>query len=305
MAMWNQYIARPDGSTAVMDVAENGNVECIRTLIEGGANVNYANTNGKTALMVAGWNVHVEAIKALIEAGADVNQARTDGRKAGETALMSAAEKGYLLFFMKSYAKRKFALPDDVPENVLVNSAFILLLQLLDTDMCINRVTNICSITQEHINQILSDPLIDLSGRFAFTSNEITLEMNSVEIIYKHLLVDAFDAIYKSNKKKEMIDIINKWSIDTKRKMLMHIFKKSNTDKLKTILTNTMRQDWQANQKRRALKEMVRLLLVDGVYIDRFKELQIVKELIYKIFENELLNDDFIIRLHNQGWSLN
>ncbi len=88
--------------------------------------------------------------------------------------------------------------------------------------------------------------------------------------------------------------------------MLIAIFNKINVGKLKAILTNTIEQDPQAKEKRALLREMVRPLLVDGVYISKFKELQILKELIYKILEDEIhrdnLDESIIIRLHNQGW---
>ena len=214
--------------------------------------------------------------------------------------MICAAQEGHLLSFMKVYAKIKFNLPDDVPEAVVVNSAFILLLQLLDTDICINRVTNICEIKQKHIDQFLSDPLIDLSGTFELTSNGTTMKVNIVEMIYKHLLVEGFDAIYKSDKKDEMMTVVKeKMSYAKKLEMLKYIIFR-NKDKLMEILTNTIEEDPEADEKREVLQNMVKPLLeVNGHHA---KASGITVDMIYIIFKDKLTSD-FMIELRDNGWN--
>jgi uncharacterized protein len=114
----------PDGTTAIMYAASNGDLEVVRALIKAGANVklknafgtsalteaaiigsapvidallkagaevNFKNPQGETPLMAAARSGKVDAAKLLVDAGADVNARETWG---GQTALMWAAAQG-------------------------------------------------------------------------------------------------------------------------------------------------------------------------------------------------------------------
>jgi len=81
----NDYGASPLSAAALA-----ANAASVRLLLEAGADPNSPNEDGQTALMVVARAGNVEAAKALIEHGADVN-AREQWRK--QTALMWAAAK--------------------------------------------------------------------------------------------------------------------------------------------------------------------------------------------------------------------
>eukprot|EP00803_Ostreobium_quekettii_P007107 evm.model.scf_767.1 EVM.evm.TU.scf_767.1 scf_767:25225-28318(+) len=70
--MWIQ-----GGATPLFVAAQNGEVEVVRCLLQGGATVDRPNKDGATALYIAAQNKHVEVVEALIEAKADVNHACT------------------------------------------------------------------------------------------------------------------------------------------------------------------------------------------------------------------------------------
>ena len=78
--------ARDSGDlTALMLSARNGNVKCMRLLIEAGADVDAASKeDGRTALIAAARRERVEALKLLLRRGARPNKADRDGY----TALM-------------------------------------------------------------------------------------------------------------------------------------------------------------------------------------------------------------------------
>jgi ankyrin repeat protein len=111
----------PDGTTAVMWAASNGDLELVRALVKAGADVklknqfgtsaiteaatigsasianvllkagadpNFRNPEGETPLMAAARSGHVDAAKVLLEAGADINAKESFG---GQSALMWAA----------------------------------------------------------------------------------------------------------------------------------------------------------------------------------------------------------------------
>ena len=66
-----------------------GHTDCVKTLLEAGADVNAKIKIGGTALMMAAAFGHADCVKVLLKAGADVNAKTKDG----ETALMLAANE--------------------------------------------------------------------------------------------------------------------------------------------------------------------------------------------------------------------
>jgi ankyrin repeat protein len=88
----NVNAAGPDGTTAIMYAAANGDLELVRALIKAGANVKLANQLGTSAITEAAIIGNAPIIDALIKAGADPNFRTTDG----ETPLMEAARSGHM-----------------------------------------------------------------------------------------------------------------------------------------------------------------------------------------------------------------
>src|SRR5580698_10632339 len=82
--------AGPDGATAIMYAAANGDLELVRALIKAGADVKAKNQFGTSALTEAAIIGSAPIIEALLKAGADSNF-RTPN---GETPLMAAARTG-------------------------------------------------------------------------------------------------------------------------------------------------------------------------------------------------------------------
>jgi ankyrin repeat protein len=80
----------PDGTTAVMWAAANGDLELVQALIRARANVTLKNQLGTSALTEAAIIGSAPIIDALVKAGADPDT----GNPEGETALMAVARSG-------------------------------------------------------------------------------------------------------------------------------------------------------------------------------------------------------------------
>ncbi len=52
--------------------------DAVKTLLEGGADVNYRNTDGSTALHIAAFFCHADIVELLIKHGADRNAVNSD-----------------------------------------------------------------------------------------------------------------------------------------------------------------------------------------------------------------------------------
>ena len=74
----------------LLDSAENGDANKVKSLIKQGANVNAKNDGGWTALMWASDKGHFEIVKYLVK-GADINAKQNNGF----TALMLASQSGH------------------------------------------------------------------------------------------------------------------------------------------------------------------------------------------------------------------
>ena len=68
-----QYQA-PGGVTPLLYAAREGCLECARTLVEAGADIDLDDPEGITPLIMAVWNTHFDTAAYLVEAGADVNK---------------------------------------------------------------------------------------------------------------------------------------------------------------------------------------------------------------------------------------
>ena len=70
------------GYTALMKASANGYHECVKLLLETGADVNDTSTQSQTSLMYSAMFGHVACLNLLIGAGADVNTKDIAGSKA-------------------------------------------------------------------------------------------------------------------------------------------------------------------------------------------------------------------------------
>jgi ankyrin repeat protein len=75
------------GLTALLFAARQGHKEAVRALLDGGAELNHADTDGNTALILAILNTHYDTAQYLLDRGADPNAANKDGRTALFTAV--------------------------------------------------------------------------------------------------------------------------------------------------------------------------------------------------------------------------
>ena len=74
-----------------MSAAIKGIMECVRMLVEAGAEINAATKNGYTALIFGAYYGNTEIVKYLLTQGADKNVVT----KKGETALSIAEKKKF------------------------------------------------------------------------------------------------------------------------------------------------------------------------------------------------------------------
>jgi type II secretory pathway predicted ATPase ExeA len=82
----------PDGKTALMLAAEQGNASAVRQLLAAGAAPNARSRNGGTALMYAAAIGSNAVVRTLLQTGSAVNSMNVEGR----TALMAAAAGGHV-----------------------------------------------------------------------------------------------------------------------------------------------------------------------------------------------------------------
>ncbi len=80
-----------DINSELIEAAENGQTERVKSLLDAGEDVNGKDNDGMTALLVAADQIHWETVRVLLDAGADAN-AKNDN---DYTALMLAEEQGH------------------------------------------------------------------------------------------------------------------------------------------------------------------------------------------------------------------
>ena len=85
-----RHISSRRKDLALFGAAEEGHVDCVKTLVEEGADVNRSNDRHETVLMKAAGSGHVNVVDVLLKAGADVNRPDDDG----DTALIQASVNG-------------------------------------------------------------------------------------------------------------------------------------------------------------------------------------------------------------------
>ena len=74
---------RPDGNTALITAASNPmRTQCVRVLVEAGADVNIQNQHGNTAFFSAVAAGAEESLKLLLNKGADVSIQNKEGESA-------------------------------------------------------------------------------------------------------------------------------------------------------------------------------------------------------------------------------
>jgi ankyrin repeat protein len=79
------------GSGASNEMAIQDSPDCVKLLLEAGADVDAQTAHGETALMYAAYAGRTEKVKVLLEYGADPNLTNMQG----ETALKMAKKKGH------------------------------------------------------------------------------------------------------------------------------------------------------------------------------------------------------------------
>eukprot|EP00731_Ephydatia_muelleri_P000664 Em0001g664a len=84
-------VQNKNGETALILASWMGHMECAKMLLEEDAQVNVQDVCGRTALMLASWMGHLECVKKLLENDAQVNILDVDG----DTALHKAAEDSH------------------------------------------------------------------------------------------------------------------------------------------------------------------------------------------------------------------
>ena len=77
--------------TALVYSAKKGHIDCLRVLLDAGADVNAKNEDGNTSLIYSAKKGHTDCLSALLDAGADVNAKD----KNGVTSLMYSARNGH------------------------------------------------------------------------------------------------------------------------------------------------------------------------------------------------------------------
>jgi len=91
--------------TALLNAANQGNADAVRTLLAQGADINAVSSRGETALMFAAYNGHTDTVQALLTSGANVQAADAKGW----TPLILASRQGHrdIVRLLQRYGARQ------------------------------------------------------------------------------------------------------------------------------------------------------------------------------------------------------
>ncbi|MEM9569659.1 MAG: ankyrin repeat domain-containing protein, partial [Bacteroidota bacterium] len=79
-------------STALLLSAQQGHIDCVQYLLQQGADINTKAKDGGTALLLSAKEGHIDCVKYLLQQGADINTKANDGG----TALLWSAYRGHI-----------------------------------------------------------------------------------------------------------------------------------------------------------------------------------------------------------------
>jgi ankyrin repeat protein len=116
------------GWTPLMHAIHEDQIELIRALIRGGANVNQSNGNGLTPLMLAAAYGQNATVTMLLKSGADLYQANTSGLRALDFAMLGADDVGnFTVFTCQTETVRilRERAPDLAPRGAWVDRALM------------------------------------------------------------------------------------------------------------------------------------------------------------------------------------
>lgn len=86
---------------ALIDAANQGDVDSLNRALDAGADVNVFDTTGESALMQAAAHGHIDIVQRLLQRGADLEFTNTiHPHRKGDTALLRAAYRGHSNVFM-------------------------------------------------------------------------------------------------------------------------------------------------------------------------------------------------------------
>ena len=103
---------RKDGHSPLWLASAMDLVDCVKLLLENGADVDTASNEGTTPLLIAAFHGHRDCLRLLIEKGADVNKATNQGK----TPLLFASTKGHL-DCARLLIKRGVAVNDEIKKT--------------------------------------------------------------------------------------------------------------------------------------------------------------------------------------------
>ncbi len=108
------------GMTPLIEAANHGNVDAVKSLLAAGANVNAEDDYGRSALNCASEGGYTEVVKVLLAAGADVNHVTKYGK---ESSLIVASYNGYSeIVKLLLDAKADFKLEDSRGKTALIKA---------------------------------------------------------------------------------------------------------------------------------------------------------------------------------------
>lgn len=88
------------GRTPLHNAVSAGDIDSVRTLVEGGADPNTLCNHGDSALLLAAWGGKTEVVEYLLDHGADARiRSKTSPARLPYTRLLSWAEPTWYVFY--------------------------------------------------------------------------------------------------------------------------------------------------------------------------------------------------------------